>query len=531
VIEDCRKLHLNSATGFYRIASAGKVTDQLSGSRLPLGQSEVTYLTIGGGHEAQWIIAASSGNADLPVLAKSAVDGREVFFATRAPMGNGPVTSDPYREPEVFAQFATPILFLRYAAGNRAWHSPGYFANLTIDDAWLREPYGHIIYKQLLREMQLHNFHTTIAFIPWNFDRSKPAMVSLFQNHADRFSLCVHGNNHYHQEFGPYDSKPLNEQVNDIKQAVARMAKFSELTGLPYDRVMVFPHSIAPDETLAALKRYNFSSTANSLNVPLGAQPPNDPEFALRTVSLAFSNFPSLRRYSAEAPRPESQLAIDAFLGNPMLFYVHHNFFALGIDAFNKVADAVNQLQSDTQWRSLGDITRHLYLEKLRDDGNYDVRAFTATIRLDNNQKHNATFFVEKEENFTLPLTVLVDGQSYPYERSGTKLRLQLPIQAGTGREITVQYKNDLIIAGTEISKTSFLMNTTRQLSDFRDNVVSRSLLGRKFTVFYTSNENIWNAALLGLAALLAGISATLFMRHQKRSVASRRISAASSRS
>src|SRR4029077_9053876 len=98
-------------------------------------------------------------------------------------------------------------------------------------------------------------------------------------------------------------------------------------THVPHDPVMVFPHAISPVETLAVLKRYNFAATVNSINVPLGAEAPADPEFALRTATMAFSNFPSLRRYSAEAPRPESQLAIDAFLGNPMLFYVHQGFF------------------------------------------------------------------------------------------------------------------------------------------------------------------------------------------------------------
>jgi hypothetical protein len=409
------------------------------------------------------------------------------------------------------------MIFLRNAAGERAWHSPGHYANLTVDDIWLREPYGHVNYEQLLREMQLHNFHTTLAFIPWNFDRSQPAVVSLLQGHPDRFSICVHGNNHDHQEFGAYDSRPLGKQTSDIKQAVARMSKFSELTHLPYDRIMVFPHSIAPAETLAVLKRYNFSATVNSLNVPLGSHPPSDPEFSLRASSLAFSNFPSLRRYSAEAPRPESQLAIDAFLGNPILFYAHHNFFASGIAAFNNIADTVNQLQPDTQWRSLGDIAQHLYFEKLRDDGSYDIRALTPTFRIENIQKRAVTYFIEKEEDFTIPLTVLVDGKAYPYERSGSGLRLQLLIPAGMSREITVKYENDLDISATNIAKTSLRITAVRYLSDFRDNVVSQSVLGRQFATLYTANEAAWNAALVSLAAILVGIVATWFLRVQKR--------------
>ena len=40
---------------------------------------------------------------------------------------------------------------------------------------FLGPPGMHVtFYKGLLQEMQKVNFHTTIAFIPWNFDRSRP---------------------------------------------------------------------------------------------------------------------------------------------------------------------------------------------------------------------------------------------------------------------------------------------------------------------------------------------------------------------
>lgn len=79
------------------------------------------------------------------------------------------------------------VLFLRYAAGNYGWQLDGHYANLTIDDAWLTQPYGHLDYPALLTEMEKHNFHTTIAFIPWNFDRSEPDTVTLFRDHPERF--------------------------------------------------------------------------------------------------------------------------------------------------------------------------------------------------------------------------------------------------------------------------------------------------------------------------------------------------------
>jgi peptidoglycan/xylan/chitin deacetylase (PgdA/CDA1 family) len=515
-VRSCKTSVLEEASS-YHFAKVEDLTYELGGNQLPTGLKDVRYLELNGSQD-DWIIAASDHGHSFPVFVRSRIGAQEIFFATLNGSVEEPSGPSPYEEPRIFASLAPEMIFVRHAGGARVWHSPGRYANFTIDDAWLREPYGYLNYKALLREMQEHSFHSTIAFVPWNFDRSQTEVVSLFQQHADRFSICVHGNNHDHQEFASYDIKPLGGQENDIKQSLARMARFSELTHIPYDPVMVFPHSISPEKTFELLKRYNFWSTANSLNVPMGAGPPADTGYALRTATLAFANFPSLRRYSAEAPGPESQLVVDAFLGNPMLFYAHQGFFSSGIDAFNKTADAVNRLQPSTQWQSLGSIAQHLYLEKLRDDGNYDVKTYSAKLHLENRHPGDTTFFVEKDEDFTLPLTVTVDGKPYPYHETATQLLIDLPTHAGTTHDITIRYGGDLNLAAIDVSNTSLRIAAIRYLSDFRDNDVSKLPFGQQFIAIYTQNENGWNAALAGLAVLLGVVvSAWLLQRRRIR--------------
>jgi peptidoglycan/xylan/chitin deacetylase (PgdA/CDA1 family) len=515
-ITGCAVFSFVRGTGSYRFASVNGLTNELGGNTLPMSQADVRSLMLDG-TRGEWIMAASTGGRSLPVFARVKIGTQEIFFATE----NGPVEmpsgADPYQQPRVFTSFAQQLIFLRYAGGERVWHSSGQYANLTIDDAWLREPYGFVNYRDLWKEMEQHNFHTTLAFVPWNYDRSEPAVVSLFQKHSDRFSICIHGNNHDHQEFGAYDDKPLSRQTNDAMQGLARMVKFEELTNISYDPVMVFPHSISPEQTFAILKRYNFWSTVNSLNVPMGAEAPSSLEFALRTATLAFATFPSLRRYSAEAPGPDSQLVVDAFLGNPMLFYVHHGFFALGIDAFSKTADRVNRLQPATQWRSLGYITKHLYLEKLGDDDNYDVRAYAGIIDLENVHLRDETFLVEKDEDFAFPITVSVDGRPFPYEKLGTRLRIKLSVRARASREITIRYQNDLKLATIDVAKTSMRINAIRRLSDFRDDVVSKTAFGQWFIRMYTPNETKWNEALLAVAILLISVTVAGFVRTGKK--------------
>ncbi len=114
--------------------------------------------------------------------------------------------------------------------------------------------------------MEKHNFHTTIAFIPWNYDRSEARVVKLFRNHPDRFSISIHGDNHDHGEFE--NPKSEGHHAAALKQALARMEQFQRLTKIPYDPVFVFPHVIGPEEVLEKLKTYNYLATVNSTNVP-----------------------------------------------------------------------------------------------------------------------------------------------------------------------------------------------------------------------------------------------------------------------
>ena len=496
-IQECLRSRIPENGSWLQVAEQNEVASQLGGSRLPLTAKDLPYLVFKENAGSEWLLSGRAGKDSYPTFASAPSTVRAIFFATAVSTPEIPLSSDPYRQQAVFAGLAAPLLYLHYAAGDHAWHSPGAYANFTIDDLWLREPYGHVNYEELLRQAQQHDFHVTVAFIPWNYDRSEVPVAKLFRDNPDRLSICVHGNNHLHQEFGPLDGHPLDKQIADMKQGLARMEKFSQLTGIPYDRVMVFPHSIAPEATFAEMRRYNYLATANSLNVPSDSAAPAGADFALRAATLQFGGFPSLRRYSVETDVPEAQLAIDAFLGNPMLFYAHESFFASGIEAFDKTADTVNRLQPGTQWKGLGFIARHLYLERLRDDGDFDVRAFSADIDIANPGTRDAIFHVTKDEDFSQPLALAVDGQPFSFDRSGAQLHLRLPIKAGKSRRVEIVYGNDLDLAQTDISRKSRYIKAVRLLSDFRDNAVSNSNVGRRFIRSYADHGVAWNLTAL----------------------------------
>lgn len=495
VVLECLTHEGRSSDLVSSVTKLKNVAKELSGVDIPFTKMKWFYLGLDSKKDFQSIMEVVNKDKPVhfPIFIKTTIKKREIFFQPAMPIHDSDNQLIWQYDMKQFYEIAPLLMFLRYSLGERCWHTVGHYANLTIDDPWLIEPYGHLSYESLVKEMCKVNFHTTIAFIPWNFDRSTPEVVSLFRKYPDRFSICIHGNNHDHYEFykyqakagDPWPAKPLNVHEMNIKQALVRMEKFNNLTGLSYDRVMVFPQSIAPTQTLGLLKKYNFLATSNARNVPLGAEEPTDPLFSLRPFTLEFENFLSFRRFSPDE-RSKTDFAIDLFLGNPILLYGHHHMFAKGIGAFNKVAEMINSIDPEIEWRNLGDITRHLYLQRARNDGNYDVRAFCKSIELKNMRERDLTYFVRKQESLSPNIKrVTVGGDPYPYGLSLSDLSLKIDIPAGASRIIDIEYENDFNLKSIGIAKDDPYVDRLRSLSDFRDMTLAKNLFGRAFIHVY----------------------------------------------
>jgi hypothetical protein len=488
----------------YFIPGSGGFVRQLTSFQVSFQANDAFYFVLGENSQAQEITQIRDDPRAYPIFIKSILHRQEVFLDCTE-VSSARAVGERNSEPmlNAFARIAPVMMFIRHCAGERGWHPIHHYANLTIDDPWLREPYGSLEYRELLAQMERHNFHSTIAFIPWNYDRSERDVVSLIRDHPDRFSISVHGDNHDHKEFTDYRSKSLALQIEDLKQSLARMNRFQALTGIPYDKVMVFPHSIAPERTLEALKRYNYLATINSSNVPMDRRSPTQFPFALRAVTVSFADFASITRYPAGMPLSSSFIAVNEFLENPLLLYCHHDYFARGADAFDVVADQVNRLEPDTHWRGLGDIVRHLYLIRLREDANYDVLGFASTICLENVSTRDSIFFVRKQE-IERPAAVTVDRQSWPYLIHDGYLEMRIPVASGQSRTISIVYGNVLDSATIGIEKRSFRVYCLRMASDFRDITLARYAWGRRLIQLYNEHDGPLTLVLVCFFAVVA---------------------------
>jgi hypothetical protein len=506
-------LDAGSSSQTFVIGRIPAITGQLSSTEISFESRRAYALQLDEKRDTEHIAALREGQEERPVVVGFGAGPSRFFVACELPPFQKSVTAwDPQQVLSAFPSMAPAFMFVKYSAGERGWHAIDHYANLTIDDAWLRQPYGYLDYEDLLAEMKRHDFHTTVAFIPWNYDRSEPGVVSLIRKHPGRFSICVHGDNHDHKEFTTDQDKPLSRQIFAIKQALGRMDRFQSLTGIPYDKVMVFPHSIGGEGVLEGLKSYNYLATVNGWNVPMDRANPPDLSFALRPVTLSYGNFPSISRYSAEVPIPRSLIAVGAFLDNPLLFYGHHGMFASGIGAFDAVADDVNKIEPATRWRSLGEIVRHLYLVRLRDDLSFDVLAFSSTISLENNSSRDLVFHLRKQENNHSAIKEIdVNGKPYRYNVQGDELAMSLSVPPGQTRSLAIQYDNDLTTAPTNISKDSALVYVLRMASDFRDITLPKLPLGDNLVLYYyahdmTPTQFCVYAAALAAAGILAAI-------------------------
>jgi hypothetical protein len=195
---------------------------------------------------------------------------------------------------------------------------------------------------------------------------------------------------------------------------------------------------------------------------------------------------------------------MNEFLDDPLFFYCHEDLFANGMNAFNVVADQVNQLEPDTRWRSLGEIVRHLYLVKLRDDRGYDVLPFSSNFTLENTAGADSLFHVSKEETAHPAITsISVDGRSCPYQLHAGRLEFNVLVPAGQARSVVIDYKNDLALGSVDTSKNSVRVYLLRMASDFRDITLSRLGPGRALIVFYNEHETTPLQVLAGGSGLI----------------------------
>jgi hypothetical protein len=410
---------------------------------------------------------------DRPFMAAVKLEGTEILFVAsedvadlNAEVGDAPLA-------EYFSRLVPHAMALRYAAGDECWRPGKPHASIIIDDPLLRKSYGFLNFESLLRLAEQHNFHTTIAFIPHNFRRNSSQITRLFQENAARLSICFHGNDHTEGEFASTDLTFLN---TSLRIAEDRMNLHHQMTGLPCDRVMVFPQGNFSVEAMKVLKSHNFYAAVNT--VPHPAEQPVQltiGELAQPAV-LRYGGFPLfLRKYIRQTQSQD--IAFNLFFGRPLLIVEHHDAFQRP-ESLAEIAARINSVASEVQWSNLATVVGNSILTRRASDGTHHVRAYSGTVRISNDSDPIRRYSIEWGDSCDGASIeqVLVDGTpSHSLEIDDAGLRLSVELAPGSSRTFSLVHRNVHATVrkfGLRWNAQAFLR---RRLSEVRDNYLSKN--------------------------------------------------------
>ena len=434
-------------------------------------------LTFGPVNAANDQVIAKNSNAG-PVRTHMAIGGQpffasipceraEVFFLASSEMadldaswGGKPV--------ECFSQLIPPAMFLRYAFREEYWRPNQHHATLIIDDPLLRKNYGSLKYERVLGLMDEYNFHTSIAFIPHNYRRNSKSVTRMFRERPDRFSICFHGNDHTAAELATNDVGLLNSMLTVAEE---RMSVHQKKTGIPCDKVMVFPQGNFSVAAMTILRAHNFSAGVNSGPYPLEEHAGLTLAEMIEPAILNYGAFPLfVRRYVREISPPN--VAFNLFFGKPVLIVEHHDVFK-DPEGLLQLVSRINAIAPDIRWSNLQTAVENSYLSRWAPDGTYQVRAYSNTGKIENSSDALLRCSVARSGSTeSIGQNVLVDGIRWPDERNEKGLRFFFELSPRSSRTFSLVHENDFGLSDAnhrfQWKAKAFLR---RRLSEIRDNI------------------------------------------------------------
>jgi hypothetical protein len=328
------------------------------------------------------------------------------------------------------------VHFLRELTLDLAWQPPPPRACFLFDDPNLHwHSYGFIELPALAAHAAEHDYHAALATIPLDARFAHPAAVRALAASGGAVSLAVHGNDHDGAELGRVQTE--TEAVALAAQALRRLDRFSRRTGLRVDRVMVPPHERCSEATVEGLRRCRFEAITMTRPFPWEAEPPRSwlaapaasgPLVGWRPADLA-AGMPVLLRHPL-AGRSPAELALRAFLGQPLILYGHQDDLREGLGALGAAAAEVNRL-GGARWGSLAAISRASF-ETRREGSQLALRLLTRTARVE--------VPVDAEE-ITVAAPAELAGRGERLLVAGRLRALGEPVEVAPGSTIAVELR------------------------------------------------------------------------------------------
>jgi hypothetical protein len=359
------------------------------------------------------------------------------------------------------------VHFLRQLTAAATWQPPPLRASILFDDPNLHWPsYGFVRLGALGPNAREHGYHAALATVPLDGWFAHPRALRAMRESEGALSLVVHGNDHFGGELGALETEA--EALALAAQARRRSQAFGRRTGIRVEPVMVPPHEECSAATPGALRRCGFEAVTMTRPFPWLAPPPRSwltrpetvgPLVGWRSVDVA-SGLPVFLRHPF-VDRSPAELALRAFLDQPLILYGHQADLRDGLGVLEETAADVNRLGT-VRWCSLGEIAASNY-ETRRQDSDLAVRLQGNRARVEIPAGvERLTIAPSEPDPERPPTTLLVDDRPQAIGQP-------LEVVPGASLDLQLRAGDEVEIASVPTPRRQPLAVPRRLLSEGRD--------------------------------------------------------------
>jgi hypothetical protein len=417
-IVDLQRRHHRGPLRFHALpAGAGA---ELNDETLP--RDSGSALCLHGGPGAIALLAASSGNSWLQ-QSEGPAQGLQVWGGLHFLNPDHFLANE--REIEGRLDTVLPLLaFLRRVHGPACWHNPHRHLGIVIDDPLLVPRYGCLDFPTLLQSARKVGLHVTLAFIPWNAPRTRPADAIPFREQSDIFSVCLHGCDHTGGEYASTDDIHLRT-LN--REALSRMQVHERRTGLETQPLMVCPQERFSRAALAAVgSEPGIEALVNSRFLPRDHTPS-----AITVADLlkpAFDGYHGCTLLKRFYPEERWKIALGQFLGQPSLLVEHHAYFRQGMARLEAEISCLRSITPALTSPPITTVVRQTHWRRVAGPGHLEIRSFTRRLDFEVDAASPTHVTVQRRLDPTFPLQeIQLDGHAVGYQRTGSQILLHLP--------------------------------------------------------------------------------------------------------
>ena len=285
-----------------------------------------------------------------------------------------------YLSPNSFMGLLPLVHFVKTLAAKFCVTFPQSSASFLIDDPNLHWwSYGFLDYRKLAEHSEAHDYHLTVATIPIDQLYVHRPTVAFLRERTRRISFVIHGNDHTNHELRRIDD--IDAATALSTQALERTARLKDM-GLEVGAVMIPPFGVCSMTVIEALQRTGFDALC--ADWPYWWLPDDEsvsPSAGCHPLDR-LGGLPVIPRLHANSGERDD-LLFRAFLGQPVVLYIHHTDLRDGLDVLEARAEEIRSL-GVASWTPVGRIAKGAVAVFRRDETVVaTLYSQTATIELE----------------------------------------------------------------------------------------------------------------------------------------------------